>query len=68
MQEIEGDDDQLLRPRDAAARLSTTTATLRVWMTKGALSDIVLPNGQRRYRADEVRAIARGEYKAAQND
>lgn len=49
----------------AAARLSISTRTLRTWTRRGDVQVHQFPGGVRRYRADELDALARPCERAA---
>ncbi len=50
-----------LLPRDAAAILAVTTATLATWADAGLIETLRLPSGHRRYLESSVLALARRE-------
>jgi excisionase family DNA binding protein len=52
---------RLLRPAQAAEALNIDVKTLARWATQGRIHSIRLPSGHRRYYADVIDAIARGE-------
>ena len=45
---------KLLRPKEAAAKVGVTVKTLRAMTKRGEINAIVLPNGHRRYRSDDI--------------
>lgn len=51
-------DPEWLDQKAAAARLSITTRTLRRWTRDGLVSVHQFPGAVRRYRADELDALA----------
>jgi transposase len=50
-----GDDDRLLKPRQAAQLLGVTTGTLVRWSREGLLAAAHTSNGQRRYTYAAIR-------------
>lgn len=54
----------LLLPGEVMRRLNVSRNTLNRWDADGLLVAVRLPSGHRRYRAEEVQAIERGEVSA----
>lgn len=53
----ESEPDNLLSPKETAARLGVTTKTLRRWATDGKLTAIRTLGGHRRYRESVVQQL-----------
>ena len=53
-------DDDLMKPREVAAAFRVDPKTVTKWANAGKLTCVRTPGGQRRYRADEVRALLAG--------
>lgn len=51
------EDEELLRPREAAALLGVRPATVARWTREGRLTPIRTPGGHRRYARSSVREI-----------
>lgn len=45
---------RLLRAAEAAERLQVTPKTLRSWADAGRVPYVLMPSGERRFRADEI--------------
>lgn len=52
----ESEQPALLTPVEVARRLRVTTRTIHRWSDRGILPAQMLPNGQRRYRVEDVDA------------
>lgn len=64
MSKIKSPRPALLTPREAAALIGITPATLALWMREGknlpADACVFLPGGHRRYRQDAIHAFRDG--------
>jgi excisionase family DNA binding protein len=52
------DDSEYLAPGEAARRLGVSTWTLNRWERQGKLSAYRTPGGHRRFRDDDIEALA----------
>lgn len=52
---------ELMSPREVAKTLRIHTKTLIRWTNTGRIRFVRLPSGHRRYYAEDVRAMIRGE-------
>ena len=52
---------ELLTAQEVAERLSVHPESVRRWTREGKLAAVPLPSGRKRYRAEDVEALLRGD-------
>lgn len=60
-EELVGENDRLLTPREVARLFRVDPKTVSRWGAAGRIGSIKIPGGHRRYRESEVRRLLEGQ-------
>jgi len=58
---VDGNNERLLTPGEVAALFRVDPKTVTRWAASGRITSIRTPEGHRRFRESEVRALLRGD-------